>query len=62
MSVTGAILATTTFALLSVAVSYLAYRFARLRPLLEGEPIVVVQDGEVIERKMRRERLTIEDV
>ena len=62
MSLTGAILATSTFALLSVAVSYLAYRFARLRPILEGEPIVVVQDGEVIERNLRRERLTVEDV
>lgn len=62
MSLTGAILATSTFALLSVAVSYLAYRFARLRPILEGEPIVVVQDGEVIERNLRRERLTVDDV
>lgn len=62
MSVTGAVLATSTFALLSVAVSYLAYRFARLRPILEGEPIVVVQDGEVIERNLQRERLTVEDV
>jgi uncharacterized membrane protein YcaP (DUF421 family) len=62
MSITGAILATTTFALLSVAVSYLAYRFARLRPILEGEPIVVVQDGDVIERNLRRERLTVDDI
>ena len=28
------------------------------RPVLEGEPIVIVQDGNVIERNLRRERLT----
>lgn len=62
MSVTGTMLATGTFALLSVGVSYVSFRFGRLRPILEGEPIVVVQDGRVIEQNLRRERLTLEDV
>ncbi len=62
MSVTGAFLATGTLALLSVGVSYVSFRFRRLRPILEGEPIVVVRDGHVIEQSLRRERLTVEDV
>lgn len=62
LSVTGSFLAVGTFALLSVLVSYLSFRFARLRPILDGEPIVVVQDGSVIEANLRRERLTREDV
>lgn len=62
MSVTGSMLATGTFALLSVGLSYVSFRFGRLRPILEGEPIVVVQDGRVIEQNLRRERLTVEDV
>jgi uncharacterized membrane protein YcaP (DUF421 family) len=61
-SVTGAMLAVGTFALLSVLVSYLSFRFPRLRPVLDGEPIIVLQDGKVIERNLRRERLTVEDV
>jgi len=61
-SVTGAFLATATFALLAMLLSYLAFRFRRLRPLLEGEPIVVVHDGKVIDENLRRERITIEDV
>ena len=61
-SVTGALLTTATFAVLAIGVSYLAYRFRRLRPLLEGEPIVIVEDGKVIEPNLRRERLTIDDV
>jgi uncharacterized membrane protein YcaP (DUF421 family) len=62
MSLTGALLASGTFALLTVATSFLAFRFRRLRPVLEGEPLVVVTDGKVVERNLARERLTIEDI
>ena len=61
-SLTGAILAIGTIALLQLGVSYANFRFPKLRPLLDGEPIVVVQDGKPIERNMRRERLTSEDL
>ena len=61
-SVTGLLLAAGTIALLTVAVSYLSFRFRRLRPILDGEPIVIVQDGKPIEQNLKRERLTIEEV
>jgi len=62
LSVTGLVLVVSTIGLLQVASSYLSYRFRRLRPLLQGEPIVIVENGRPIERSMRRERLTIDDV
>jgi uncharacterized membrane protein YcaP (DUF421 family) len=61
-SVTGALLVVFTFAVLQVFVSWVGYRFPRARPVLEGEPIVVVQDGSVIERNLKRERLTAEEI
>jgi uncharacterized membrane protein YcaP (DUF421 family) len=61
-SVTGAIIAVSTIALLQVATSYLSFRLPALERLLEGEPIVIVQDGEPIERNLRRERLTLGDL
>src|SRR5918911_1550913 len=61
-SVTGALLAVSTLALLQVGTSYVSFRFAPLRPFLEGEPTIVVQDGKPIERNLRRERLTVEEV
>jgi uncharacterized membrane protein YcaP (DUF421 family) len=57
-SVTGLVLAAGTIALLQVCVSYLNYRFRRLQPILEGEPIVLVEDGRVLERNLARERMT----
>jgi uncharacterized membrane protein YcaP (DUF421 family) len=61
-SLTGAILVVGTIAVLQVFVSWLGYRFSWVRPVLEGEPIIVVQDGEVIERNLKRERLTVEEI
>ena len=61
-SLTGAMLAVGTIAILQVATSWLNFRVPKLRPFLDGEPIVIVQDGKEIERNLRRERLTSDDV
>jgi uncharacterized membrane protein YcaP (DUF421 family) len=61
-SVTGAFIVISMIAILQVGLSYLNFRVPRLRPLLDGEPIVVVQDGKVIEANAKRERLTLEDI
>jgi uncharacterized membrane protein YcaP (DUF421 family) len=61
-SVTGAFIVISTIALLQVFMSYLNFRVPRLRLLINGEPIVIVQDGRVIEGNARRERLTLEDI
>ena len=61
-SLTGAMLAIGTIAAMQVFVSYANFRFPRLRPLLDGEPVVVVQDGKPIDRNLRRERLTLDDL
>ena len=61
-SFTGLVLAGGTFTLLTVAVSYLVFRFRRLRPVFEAEPLILVEDGKVIDRNLRRERLTPEEL
>jgi uncharacterized membrane protein YcaP (DUF421 family) len=61
-SLTGAMLAVGTIAILQIATSWLNFRVPRLRPILDGEPIVIVQDGKPIERNLKRERLTGDDL
>jgi uncharacterized membrane protein YcaP (DUF421 family) len=61
-SLTGATTVISTIALLTVLTAWLSYRVRRLRPLLEGEPVVLVVDGEVLERNLRRERMTVEEL
>jgi uncharacterized membrane protein YcaP (DUF421 family) len=61
-SVTGTLIVISTITLLSIAVSWVSFRSRRARLVTEGEPIVLVQDGELIKRNLRRERLTEGDV
>jgi uncharacterized membrane protein YcaP (DUF421 family) len=62
LSVTGLILAVGIFAALTLAASYLGFRFRRLRPILEPEPLILVEDGSVIERNLKKERMTPEEL
>jgi uncharacterized membrane protein YcaP (DUF421 family) len=61
-SVTGAVTVICTMAVLTVLTAYLSFRFRRLRPLLEGEPVLVISDGRVLERNLRRQRMTTEEL
>jgi uncharacterized membrane protein YcaP (DUF421 family) len=61
-SLTGAVTVIATITLLTVTTSYLSFRFRRLRPVLEGEPLVLLEDGRPIERNMRRERITLDEL
>jgi uncharacterized membrane protein YcaP (DUF421 family) len=61
-SVTGALLVGSTIGLLTVFVSYVSFRFPRLRPVLDGEPVIVVEDGKPIDRNLRRNRITREEL
>jgi uncharacterized membrane protein YcaP (DUF421 family) len=61
-SITGLVLVVSTICLLTVFVSYVSFRFPRVRPLLEGEPVVVLEDGQLIEENLKRTRLTLDDI
>ena len=61
-SVTGAILAVSTFGFLSLAGSYATFRWRRARPLLEGLPVIVVHQGEWVDRALKVERITRDEV
>jgi uncharacterized membrane protein YcaP (DUF421 family) len=61
-SVTGVFLAVSTFAVLTVAVSVVSYKSRRVHTLVQGAPLILVQDGKPVEENLRSERLNIDDV
>jgi uncharacterized membrane protein YcaP (DUF421 family) len=61
-SITGAVIAVGTIATLQVVTSWASFRLPRMRSVLEGEPIVIIENGKPIERNMKRERLVLEEV
>lgn len=61
-SVTAGLLAVGTFALLTVALSWLQWRVPSVRPLITGRPVLVFEDGHPVEEGMRRQRLSMADL
>jgi uncharacterized membrane protein YcaP (DUF421 family) len=61
-SVTGVVLAAGTIGSLATLTAYLTYRFRRIRNVVEGEPVILVENGEAIDRNLRNERLTVDEV
>jgi uncharacterized membrane protein YcaP (DUF421 family) len=61
-SITGTTTVIVTMALLVVGTAYLSFRFKRLRPLLEGDPLLLISEGRLLERNLRRQRMTVEEL
>ncbi len=61
-SLTGTVTVMCVIAVMTVGLSYASFKLPRLRPMLEGEPIVLVEDGRIIERNLRRQRMTVAEV
>lgn len=57
-SITGATLAIATFAFWGAVLGWLVYLFPRLKNPLEGEPRVIIRDGQLLEASLRRDRMT----
>jgi uncharacterized membrane protein YcaP (DUF421 family) len=61
-SLTGAIIAVSTIAFWALVFSWLSYLSPTAERLLEGEPRVIVRDGELLEANLRRSRLTRSEI
>ncbi|HET9163458.1 MAG TPA: YetF domain-containing protein [Solirubrobacterales bacterium] len=61
-SVTGIFIVLSVVTLMTALFAYLNFRFPKLRPWMEGRPVVLIDNGAVIERNLRRERLTVGEV
>jgi uncharacterized membrane protein YcaP (DUF421 family) len=61
-SVTGVLLALSTFALLTIVMSVITFKSKRAQTLVQGAPLILVEDGRPVEKNLRSERLNIDDI
>jgi uncharacterized membrane protein YcaP (DUF421 family) len=61
-SVTGAMLAGSTIGLMTIFFSWLNFRSSRAGDVLEGDPVIIVERGKPIDRNLRRNRITHEEL
>ncbi|MTI80876.1 MAG: DUF421 domain-containing protein [Firmicutes bacterium] len=51
-----------TLAFLQILISFVALRFSKTRRVLEEEPIILVQNGQLLEKAMKRTRINLDDL
>ena len=61
-SVTGVILAAGTFTFWVMVMSWASFRSSRARRVIEGVPLVIVENGEPVEASLRVEHMPLEEV
>lgn len=61
-SLTGAVIAVSTIAFLSMLMSWASYLWPWAERVLEGEPRVIVRNGEIVAGNLRRNRLTRSEI
>ncbi len=61
-SLTGAVLAASTFGFWVTVLSYLSWRSRRVAALVDGKPLVIVQDGRPLIDALAVERMPVDEV
>jgi uncharacterized membrane protein YcaP (DUF421 family) len=51
-----------TFGVIDVAMSYLKLHSTFVQALIDGAPTILMRDGEVLEKRLRRARVTRDDI
>jgi uncharacterized membrane protein YcaP (DUF421 family) len=61
-SLTSGVLTISVFALLTTVLSWTQWRFPRTRALINGKPVVIVRDGELLGAALRQQRMSTSDL
>ena len=61
-SVTSGVLTISVFALMTVALSWLQWKFPRTRSVIRGKPVVVFRNGRLLPTPARQQRFTESDL
>jgi uncharacterized membrane protein YcaP (DUF421 family) len=61
-SVVGAMMSVGTIAFWALVFSYLTFKFKKAQPLLEGLPVVIIKDGDVLKEFLDVERMTVDEL
>ncbi len=61
-SVTGGLVAAGTLLIANAAVTLLAWRYKKVRRLVEGSPTLLIHDGKIIPESLSKEKVTREEL
>ncbi|OGC79929.1 MAG: hypothetical protein A2145_05390 [candidate division Zixibacteria bacterium RBG_16_40_9] len=59
-SITGGLVAAGTLLLVNVVVSYLVWRYKKIRKVVEGTPSLLIHSGKIIKQNLAKEKVPLE--
>lgn len=62
MSITGSLLAVSTFAFWVSVLTYVSWKWRRVGRIVDGVPLVIVRDGKPIDQALKVERMPLDEV
>jgi len=61
-SLLGGIIAAASLFLVNVILKYITYKFRKTKNLIEGEPVLLIHNGQLIEKNLEKERIPLEEL
>lgn len=61
-SVTNAVIVISTLIFLDILLSHLKYKFNFLERLIDGSPLMLIKDGEIVKKALDKEQINLPDI
>lgn len=61
-SLLGGIIAAASLFLVNIILKFISYRFKKASKFIEGEPLILIQNGELIKNNLNKVRITLEEI
>ena len=61
-SLLGGLTAAFTLFLLNVTIKYIIFKSKKTRRLIEGEPVLLIHDGKIMQKNLDREKITLDEL
>ncbi|MDQ2623034.1 MAG: DUF421 domain-containing protein [Actinomycetota bacterium] len=61
-SMTGVVIVLSVVTVMTVVFTYVSFKFPRLRPVMDGRPVILIEEGKLVERNIGRVRIAVSEI
>jgi uncharacterized membrane protein YcaP (DUF421 family) len=61
-SLLGGIIAAASLFLVNIILKFVTYKFKKANKLLEGEPVILIHDGKIIQKNLDKEKIQLDEL
>jgi uncharacterized membrane protein YcaP (DUF421 family) len=61
-SLLGGLIAAASLFLVNIILKFITYRYKKANALLEGEPVILIHDGKIIQKNLDKEKIPLDEL